>query len=317
MKIAEDQAIVTKKQVERTRSMVEAGSLAKGDLLQLESQYAGEELNIINAQNQLDISYLTLTQLLELDSVENFNIEIPNTNNFTYSQLPILEEVINLSENLPQIKSAEYKLKSAEKSLSIKQGSRSPSLNFSFGYNTGYSNQRQVVSGTTMDSYLSGYTANQIPVYTFQPINTYAIKPFSDQINDNRSASIGFQLNIPIFNNWQVNTSISNAKISVLNSKYSLQLEKNNLEKQIKQKYTEALAAKKKYVATKKTVESSKEAFKYIQEKFNVGLVNSVDYNIQKNKLIKSESDLLQAKYDYIFKLKILDFYMGKPLTLN
>lgn len=317
LKIAQDQTDVTEKQVERTRSLVEAGSLAKGDLLQLESQYASEELNIINAQNQLDISYLTLTQLLELDSVENFNITKPNTDNITYSPLPIVSEVITLSENLPQIKSAEYRLSSSEKSLSIKKGMRSPSLSLSLGYNTGYSDQRQVIDQTSMGSYESGYTAAMVPVYTYQPTNTYITKPFNDQIDDNRSASLGFQLAIPIFNNWQVNTSISNAKISVLNSRYSLELEKNNLEKEIKQQYTEAIAAKKKYTATEKALEANKEAFKYTKEKFDVGLENSVDFNIQKNKLIKAESDLLQAKYDYIFKLKILDFYMGKPLTLN
>ncbi len=317
LKIAEDQAAVTKTQVKRTNSLVEAGSLAKGDLLQLESQYASEELNIINAQNQLDISLLTLIQLLELDSVNNFNIVKPNTNDFTYIPLPVIDEVITLSENLPQIKSAEYRLSSAEKSLSIKKGMRSPSLSLSLGYNTGYSDQRQVVDQTTMSPYISGRTANGVDVYSVQPINTYITKPFSDQIDDNRSASVGFALAIPIFNNWQVNTSINNAKISVLNSKYSLELEKNNLEKEIKQQYTEALAAKKKYNATQKALVANKEAFKYTQEKFDVGLVNSVDFNIQKNKLIKAESDLLQAKYDYIFKLKILDFYMGKPLTLN
>ena len=317
LKIAQDQAAVTQKQVERTRILVQAGSLAKGDLLQLESQYASEELNIVTSQNQLDLSILTLTQLLELDSVNNFEITKPNTESFTYTKLPVIEEVINNSQNLPQIKSAEYRLSSAEKSLSIKKGMRSPSLSLSMGYNTGYSDQRQIIDQTTMTTYQSGYTENMVPVYSIQPINTYITKPFADQFSDNRSTSIGLQLSIPIFNNWQVNTSVSNARISVLNSRYSLELEKNNLEKQIKQQYTEAIAANKKYTATKKALESNKESFKYIQEKFDVGLVNSVDFNLQKNKLIKAESDLLQAKYDYIFKLKILDFYMGKPLTLN
>ncbi len=317
LKIAKDQADITKKQVERTKNIVEVGNAARGDLLQLEAQYSNEQLNVVNAQNRLDIDRLNLIQLLELDSVTNFEIEEPNTDNFTYKQLPELDEVIAQAQKLPEIKAAEYRLMSAQKALQIKQGARYPTLTLSLGYNTGYSDQRKIIDQSTPYTYIGGYTESLENVYLYSMQNTYKSKPMADQLNDNRSASIGINLSIPIFNNWQVNTSISNAKISVMNQEYALKLQKNNLQKAIQQKYTEAIAARTKYFATKKTVDAYTESFKYTEEKFNVGLLNSVDYNLEKNKLIKAKSDLLQAKYEFIFKIKILDFYLGKKLSLK
>ena len=317
LRIAKDQAAVTKKQAERTQILVDAGSLAMGDLYDIQSQLANEELNIITSQNQLDLSYLDIEQLLNLDSVDGFEIAIPNTESFTETPLPVFEEVLTQSQNLPEIKSAEYRLNSAEQSLDIYKGMRYPTLNLTLSYNSGYSGNRKVADGDpTMTAYPSGYTQSGETVYTYQPQYTYSTKPFSDQLSDNASTSLGFQLSIPIFNNWQVNTGIDNAKITVLNTKYSLDLTKQNLKKEVRQRYTEAIAALKKYNATDFTLKAMEESFKYTEEKYNNGLVNTVDYNISKNKLISTKSDLLQAKYEYIFKIKILDFYMGKKITL-
>ena len=317
LKIATDQAEVTEKQVDRTQTLVEVGSLAQGDLFDIQAQLANEELNIINSQNQLDVSYLNLKQLLNLDTIPNFQISIPNTDSFVDEPLPVFEDVVNQSQNLPEIKAAEYRLNSAERSLEIYRGMRYPTLNLSLSYNSGYSGNRKVIDGSpTMSAYQSGYTQSGEPVYTYQPVYAYSTKPFGDQLKDNASTTLGFQLSIPIFNNWQVNTSVSNAKITVLNTRYSLDLAKQNLVKDIQQRYTEAIAALKKYDATNYAVKSMEESFKYTEEKYNNGLVNTVDYNIAKNKLISNQSDLLQAKYEYIFKIKILDFYMGKQITL-
>ncbi len=138
----------------------------------------------------------------------------------------------------------------------------------------------------------------------------------SNQLENNERKNLSFTLRIPIFNRFQTQTQINNAKISVLNAKYNLELDKNKLYERVQQAYTDASAALKQYIATKKTVKSTREAFNYTQQRFNVGLVNSLDYNIAKNHLSKAKSDLLQAKYNYIFKTKILDFYMGKQLKL-
>jgi outer membrane protein len=123
-------------------------------------------------------------------------------------------------------------------------------------------------------------------------------------------------LNIPIFNAWQANTNINNSKINVLNVRYSLDLTKKNLYKEIEQKYLDAIAAKKKYLATKSSLQAAQEAFVYAEKKYTVGLINSLDYNQSKNKVTKAQSDLLQAKYQYVFAVKILDFYQGKTIIL-
>ena len=139
---------------------------------------------------------------------------------------------------------------------------------------------------------------------------------FGDQVKSNERYGFGFTLNIPIFNRFQAKTNVSNSQIQLENSELQLQNTKNLLRKDIEQAYTNALASFKRYVANQKTVVSSQEAFRYTEEKFNVGMINSVEYNQSKNNLSKAQSDLLQAKYEYIFRTKILDFYNGQPIDL-
>ncbi len=295
--VAENQLETTRQHVERTRKLVEAGSLAKGSLLEIQAQEASEELNVINAQNQLDISFLTLTQILDLDSVGDFTIEIPEFEDIATQEILLtVNSVYNDALSiLPQIKSAEYQLESSLKGLDIARGNRAPTLNLNGSFGTGYSDIRERFNPATLE---------------MEPY------PFSDQIQDNRSTTMSLGLRVPIFNGWMANTNISNAKLQVLNSRLALETEKNNLYKDIQQSYADAVAARKKYLATEEALVSMEESFMYTEQKFEVGLVNTVDYNTEKNRLTTTQSDLLQAKYDYIFRMKILDFYRGIPLSL-
>ena len=140
--------------------------------------------------------------------------------------------------------------------------------------------------------------------------------PFSDQLKSNERYGVGVNLSIPIFRKGQVRTQIKNAELQVMNQELELQSTKNVLRKDIEQAYTNAVAALKKYMASNKAVESMQEAFRYTEEKFNVGMVNTVEYNQSKNNLARPKSDLAQAKYDYIFRTKILDFYNGETIDL-
>jgi outer membrane protein len=295
--VAKNQLEITQMQVNRTSKLVDAGSLARGALLEIEAQAASEELSVINATNQLDISYLTLTQLLDLDSVGDFTIEIPEFGDIADQEIMLtVNSVFNEANTiLPQIKSAEYQLSSSERGLGIAKGSRSPSLNLSGSYGTGYSDIRERYNPAT----------NEMEPY-----------PFADQMKDNRGTTLSIGLRIPIFNGWMASTNISNAKLSVMNSQLLLETARNNLYKEIQQSYADAIAARKKYLATQQALAAMKESFMYTEQKFEVGLVNTVDYNAEKNRLTQTQSDLLQAKYDYIFKTKILDFYRGISLTL-
>jgi outer membrane protein len=230
-------------------------------------------------------------------------------------------EVYRIAElEMPEIKSAELSRESSEKGLQIAKGGRSPQLYLSANYNTGFSDIReQVVDLSDPMQVPIGITQNTMePVVTMNPqqIPTYGKYPFFEQIRDNTSAGVGLGLSIPIFNGWQVNTNVANARIMLENAELELQSRKLALYASIQQAYADAVAALKKFIATQQALVSMEESFKYTEKKFEVGLVNTVDYNISKNQLTSTQSDLLQAKYDFIFRIKILNFYKGEPITL-
>jgi outer membrane protein len=149
----------------------------------------------------------------------------------------------------------------------------------------------------------------------YKDINGNSIA-FSDQISNNQRKGLGLQMNIPIFNRLQSRVQVDNAQIQMLNTQLDLEGTKKILRQEIETAQTTALTSYNRFISTRKAVESMKEAFRYSEEKFNVGLVNAVDYNLAKTNVLKATSDLLRAKYEYIFKSKILDFYRGIPITL-
>lgn len=292
MQVAEDQIAVTKLQIDRTQKLVDAGSLAKGSLLEIEAQLASEELNLVNQQNSLQLAYLNLYQLLELPSTEQFKIEDPVLPVVTANRslLNTMDIFRNAVQFRPEIKGAELRLGSYKEQVAIAKGNLYPTLTFGTDYYNSYNNKYQDLNG------------NKIP--------------FSEQLTNNERYGVGLNMSIPIFNKGQVRTQIKNAELQVLNQELEVQSAKNVLRKDIEQAYTNALAALKKYMASNKAVESIQEAFRYTEEKFSVGMVNSVEYNQAKNNLTKAQSELAQSKYDYIFRTKILDFYNGTPIEL-
>jgi len=316
---AQQQAEVTRQQVERTAKLVDAGSLPMGNLLEIQAQHATEEVQIVNYHNQLDISYLTLAQLLELKDTEGFRIEIPDFSDFQFKEVldPVADIYQDALRNLPQIKIAEYQLKSSEAGLSVARGGRSPRLFIAASYGTGYSDIRQRIIGTTPQTIPIGATQGGELVYSQieQPI--YDTYPLKMQLKDNASTTLTFGLSVPLFNGWSVNTQVSNARLNVQNARYNLDLSKNLLYKDIQQAHADALAAVKRYLASEKSLEAQKESFKYVQQKYEVGLVTTVDFNTAKTSLARAESELLQAKYDYLFRINILNFYRGNPLTVK
>jgi outer membrane protein len=299
----DNQLQITRQQIEKTRKMFDAGSVARGNLLQIEAQAAGEELQLINLKNQLDISYLTLTQMLELESPVGFLIVVPRISIDTNTIITgDVDEIFARAQGLrPEIKSAELNLQASELDLKIAQGARSPRLSMSHSAGTMYSNIRQKFIG--------------IDPVTAGPI--YGDYPFSEQLDDNLNYGFGFTLNLPILNGWQVNKNIANSKINIDNYRYNLEAEKKNLYKKIQQAYADAVASLKKYSASVKAVASMEESFRYTEQKFDVGMVTPVDYNAAKTQLLNAQSDMSQAKYEFIFKTKVLDFYKGLPLNLN
>ncbi len=311
---------ITGQQVERTRKMVDAGRLARGNALELQAQFAGEEVNLVNAENQLSISLLNLQQILHLPIDTAFEILIPELADPDENPLLVdAQEVYSIAEEImPEVKSAMLSLESAEKGLAIAKGARSPQLYLSANYNSGYSDVRQQIIevGAPQQIPIGETVSGETVVSNPQEIPVLGAYPFFGQVRDNRNAGVGLGLSIPIFNGWSINTSIANARIMHENAKLDLQNRQLALYASIQQAYADAVAALKKFNATQQALTSMEESFKYTEKKFEVGLVNTVDYNMSKNQLISTQSDLLQAKYDFIFRTKILNFYRGEPITL-
>jgi outer membrane protein len=320
LKTTQEQVNASKGERDRTQRMYELGSVSKGNFLDLEAQYSSDEVRLITAQSQLDQSLLSLTQLLELDSANNFNIvepavEVPAVNAIDSNVSNIYAAALTTQ---PDIKSSEYKVMSAEKGLSIARGSRYPRLTLGGSLSTNYSSASQDVTGFTYGTQPQiGTVYDSIPVYsvvqTITPL--YGDKSFKKQFDDNLSKSIGFNLSIPIFNGWSAKTNITHARINLQQTRLNHEATKKALYKSVQQAVADANAAYKKYVASDRSVQALQEAFSYNNQKYNLGLISTYDFLLSKNNLAKAQADLLQAKYDYIFRVKILDFYQGKPLA--
>ena len=330
LKTAQNQLKATQQQSERLKKLVDAGAVAQGDYFTLEAQRAIENSQVVNAQNNLDLAYLTLVQMLDLPSTQGFEIEFPDLELGLQPTLAIpAEQIYEFAlETQPSIKSAESKVKSSEIALSMAQGMQSPALTLQGSLGSGYSGASQImesytvttpdVTNTPASSFIPGPDGKPIQnVWAYTGSAVYTTKPFNDQMKDNFNKSFSFNLNVPIFNGWSTRTTISRAKINVENQKYNLELSKLQLRKTIQQAYADAQAALNNYESSMSGVSAARESFRYAEQKFNVGALNSVDYNNSKKDFEKAESDLLRAKYEFIFKSTVLDFYMGKPLTLK
>ena len=292
--IAKAQLEAINQQVERTSQFVKLGKTSQGQLLDMKSQAAAERLNFTTVTNQLKTNYLDLTQLLDLDSVGNFRVLKPEDTEIgdEIIIIPFSDVFQNAVASFPEIKSAEYNLKAEEKNLSIARGTRSPNI------------------------YLRGLIYSRYSQLGRNPLEPDAPYPYGDQIKDNRYQQVSINLSIPIFQQWAIQNTISNAKILMLDAEVNLDQSKQILYKTIQQTHLDATAALEKYRTSTEVVDSRQAAFDYSQEKLDAGTENAVDYNIAKNNLIKAQAELLQAKFEFIFTTKILDFYNGVPFKL-
>ncbi len=286
--VAKEQLSQSEQMVIQTEKQVKAGSKAPGALLDMKSQMAKESVAVIQAENNLNLATLNLVQMLDLDSVKGFSIVVPVLPEVLPGLLSPPDEVYNSAvQNMPEIKGSQLRVESKNYQLASAKGGIYPSLtlNGGFGSQLAYYEGKQSIS-------------------------------FMDEYNNNRNSYLGLSLNIPIFNGHRTTTSIKSAKFDIEDAQYALAQQKLTLRKEIQQASNEALGAYKKYLASQDALEAYKENFKYTQKRFDVEMVNAVDYNLAKTNLLKAESDLLQSKYEYIFKTKILDFYKGIEITL-
>jgi outer membrane protein len=314
-----NQLSLTKEQYQRTQKLVDAGSLSQTALFDIKSEMALEEAQLVRDQNNLKLSYLNLSQYLDLPSTEPFDIVNPGSllidaeSNSIHNPDDIVKTAM---ESQPQIKNYEYRRLSSIEALHIARGRLSPRLTFNATLSTLYSSSSKRITGQQTNITNIGYTQSLQPVYAPLTQYTYENKPYNNQLSDNLNRFVGFTLAVPILNGLQVRTAITRAKISMDNANLDLKITKLTLEKTIRKAYTDAEVALSNYNASANSVKASEEALRNSERRLDVGLINTFEYNQTKTRLIASQSDLLRTKYDYIFKVKILDFYRGIPLKL-
>lgn len=318
--VAEKQLEITAQQVSRTKKLVDAGSAPQGSLYDIEAQYAREELAMVNADNQVVLAYLSLKQLLRLPGDFNMQVLVPSSYDSSSLALPkSLDAVIQTAyDSYPSIKSNEFALLSAEKQVSLSNGAMVPRLSLSGSLGTGYSgNATDVVGQTFVENRPIGFVESSKDIVVTPSYSTQTrTQGFGDQVTNNFNQSLGLSLNIPIFNKMNNRAAVNRAKVNYAIQENNLEKEKQKVRQDIEKAYADALAAYKSYMSTEKGLKSLEEAFNYAQKRFDVGMINAVDYNVAKTNLYKAQSDLVKAKFDYIFRMKILDFYQGKSLTL-
>jgi outer membrane protein len=285
-------------QLDREQKLFDVGNKTLADLSQAKSQFANAELSLTNAQNQLDLAYLNLSQLMERDPSNKFEVIKPAVDAISIATKGYdAQEVYQTAlANYPDIKLAQYRRIAAQKSIAVARGSYYPRLSFGGSLSTGYSSLRQ--------RYIPGTNPPE-----FENIS------FTDQVGENYNRGLGFNLSIPLWNGNAARSNVNRAKINYQNASLAEQLTKNNLNKVINQAVYDAKAAEKRYQSNQSAFDAAKSAFEVIQQRYQVGLVNSLDFYQAQVNLNKAQFELIQAKYDLIFKIKVIDFYLGKPIN--
>lgn len=286
-KIARNQVALSQEQLDRKIAFFRNGKASEAEVLEAKSRLAQDQLSLVQAENNHQLALLDLSQLLELPSPEGFQINVPDIDNFS-AHLTLPEEVYaQAMMNKPAIKAAQYRLQGAEKSIKIAQSGYYPQLSFGAGIGTNY-------------YHLSGIEN----------------APFSTQWDQNMNKYLQFSLSIPIFNRFQTRNRVKSARIQHTALSWQLEESKKALYKEIQQAYYNALAAESKYKSSQSANESAEASFRLMSEKYANGKASATEYNEMRTAWMKALSDGVQAKYEFVYRSKILDFYKGVPLTL-
>ncbi len=278
--IAENQIESTHANLLRSSELVNSGKMAKGELYEIEAQIAKEELNRVQAESSYKLALLDLAQIMELESFNDFDIASPPAETLI-NETPLLSSQMVYESalvNRPEIKSIQYQLESSMKEKLMARSQYYPTLSFGANMGTGYYN----MSGSNND-------------------------PFATQLKNNVSNSLGFNLRIPIFNRFQVKNSVQNAEIAIANRRLEMDKTKLELRKRIEQAFFNAVGAESRWAAAQKSVTASNEAYRFAKEKHESGRANSYELFLAKNNQTQALSEEAQAKYEYAFRLKILE----------
>ncbi|MCK9301576.1 MAG: TolC family protein [Bacteroidales bacterium] len=286
LQIAKEQVKLSEEQVTRIQKLVDNGKNPESELYEAKSNLASDNLSVTKANNDYELSKLDLAQLMNISDISCFELATPDDADIQQMLNNTLDisQIFENSINRPAILAAKTRIEKAHKDIMTTKSDYYPSLSLSASYGTGY-------------------------YYIFQGDATIN-SPFGTQLSNNSREIIGLSLNIPIFNKFAVSNNVKLAQIALKNQENELEEAQRNITKEIQQAYNNALASKDQYYSSHLAVEASKTAFEYEEAKYNNGASTSYDYNQAKNKYIQAQSEEAQSKYDYILRVKILNFYM-------
>ncbi len=314
----------SQEQFERTKKQVAVGALPKAEQLNTDAQVATNELNLIQRENALALSLLQLKQAMQLPGDTDLQVEVPEIG---LDELVLDQSKAEIYETalltMPEVRSANLRLSSSEYALKAAKGNLYPRLTASGNISTNYSS----VSDRERFEPDGGYVPSTVDVGYVQGTNepvvrdtqlptgtTYSEYGRMDQFQDNVFRSISVTLSIPVFNGWQASSVVQRSKVARSQSEITLQETKNLLRQAVETAYNDAIAAEKTYSSATRQVAAREEAFRMAKQRYDLNAINFVEYQVSENDYFQAQSDLLRAKYDLIFKMKVLDFYQGKPL---
>jgi len=320
--IASAQIETSNSQVERAQKYVDAGKFAIGSLYQMQSQLSADKYSEVNANNQLALSKVALMQLMEMSVTADFEIEKPELAEPELNNIYSSNDIYKVAEqNQPQVKGAGIKINGAYTALKVAKGGVYPKLSLTGSLKTAYSDASRLISYQTifqqqtigyLQSNPSDFVIGNVPSTVTQK-NNY---PVGKQFQNNFNQFIGLSLSVPIFNNYIVKNNIDRSEINLKSIQLDERNIKNQLRKSIEQAYTDELGGAKQYLAAKDQEKSEEKTYADIKTKFENGAVSATDFIIEQNNFSKVKQALRQAKYKYIFKIKVIDFYLGNPLIL-
>jgi len=319
--VSEKQVELSKAQLDQTRKFFEAGRLPELNVAQLESQVATDSSNLISAIANYTSAIIDLKTLLNIDFNEPFNIIAPDvkvSDQITIASLTPEDVYQEAHKHFGSIKAAEYRYTAAQKGVNAAKGALYPQLSFGVQIGTNWASTYQQVVGHIDTSLPVGYVyPNQTAlVYAPEQIPILSNTPFGKQLNNNLRQTYALSLNVPLFNGWQSQYALKQAKYNRNTQELNKYQAELNLKQNVYKAYSDATNSIQKYYAAQHAAEAAERAQEFAKKRYDLGLTSTVDYLITQNSQYSAESNMLSAKYDLIFKLKVIDYYLGKELKL-
>jgi outer membrane protein len=317
---AKQQIDIANQTLARSDISFKVGNQTLADLSQAKAQVSTANLNLTTAQNQLDLSMLILKQYMEMNPYTPIEVERPDISKLTDIQtIYDANEVVRTALNVnPDIHLAELQQKTYQQAIKLAKGYYYPTVSLYGGLASSYSDRlNQKLIGSTPATQQIGIvqaTSQSVVAPYQQPI--YGPYSAFNQISDNLNQNIGLSIQIPIFNKFNTRTTVRKAELNLQSAQLSTQIAKNNLSKTIIQAVLDLNAAEKQYQSATQTFEANKDALNVTKQRYDVGLVNSLDYNTAVTNFNKSQNDMIEARYSVVFRSKIIDYYLGKTITL-